>query len=290
MSGQNKRGLGKSLDALIGDLGQSVLDQPEYEVLKHIEVGRIEPGKYQPRKRFDDEALSELAHSIAEHGILQPLVVRPIGSDRYEIIAGERRFRAGQQAGLTNMPCVIKNYSDKEALAVALIENLQRNDLNAMEVAQGLQRLVEDFSLTHDRVAQLVGRSRSSISNTLRLLELGEVAKQALTDGEIEMGHARAMLPLGDKQQQALLGEIKQKHLTVRQTEARVRTLLQPEVPAEKPTSDTNIEDLQTRLSDFLQTNVSINHKKKGNGKVVLKYRDLDELDQLLNKWGFKEV
>lgn len=289
MSGQSKRGLGKSLDALIGDLGQSVLDQPEFEVLKHIDVGRIEPGKYQPRKRFDDESLSELAHSIAEHGILQPLVVRPIGGERYEIIAGERRFRAGQQAGLASVPCVIKNYSDKQALAVALIENLQRNDLNAMEVAHGLQRLVEDFSLTHDRVAQLVGRSRASVSNTLRLLELSEAAKKALTDGVIDMGHARAMLPLSAKQQHALLGEIKLKRLTVRQTEARVRAILQPAVPAEQSAANANIADLETRLSTFLQTHVSINHKKKGGGRVVLKYRDLDELDHLLNKWGFAD-
>lgn len=179
MKANKKKGLGRPFNTLISDIGQEVLEQPHVEVLKQIDVARIRAGVYQPRRRFDEEALNELALSIAEHGILQPLVVRPIGDDRYEIIAGERRFRAGQQAGLSKVPCVVRHYDDRQALAVALIENLQRSDLNALEVAQGLQRLVSDFSLTHENIAQLVGRSRSAVSNTLRLLELSEPVKKS---------------------------------------------------------------------------------------------------------------
>lgn len=290
MAGQKKRGLGKSLDALIGEIGQSVLDEPEVEALRQIDVGRIEAGRYQPRRRFDDESLGELARSIAEHGILQPLVVRPLGEERYEIIAGERRFRAGQQAGLSSVPCIIKNYDDRQALAVALIENLQRSDLNALEVAEGLQRLVDDFALTHDRVAHLVGRSRSAVSNSLRLLELGEAAKKALAEGRIDMGHARALLALTPAEQPAILAEIERRGLTVRQTEARVRALqngVAPAVtaPTKKPA---DIERLETQLAQFMEAPVAISHKKKGHGKIVLKYRDLDDLERILASWGFK--
>lgn len=290
MAGHKKRGLGRSLDELIGDVGQSVLAQPEFEVLKQIDIGRIEPGRYQPRKRFDDNALQELALSIAEHGILQPLVVRPITGERYEIIAGERRFRAGQQAGLSQMPCVVKNYDDRQALAVALIENLQRTDLNILEVAHALQRLVEDFSLTHERAAQLVGRSRSAVSNILRLLELSDAVQDALANASIDMGHARALHALSVGEQQALLDEIQRKSLTVRQTEQRVRQLMEGEstaAPAKQQSGD--IQYLESRLSEFLGTQVAITHKEKGHGKVVLKYHDLDELEYILSRWGFKK-
>lgn len=283
-----KGGLNKGLSDLLGEYGREVINKPEYEALKEIDVSRIQAGRYQPRRAFNEEMLHELAQSIAEHGILQPLVVRPISQDRYEIIAGERRFRAGQQAGLSKVPCVVKNYNDQQALAVALIENLQRSDLNALEVAEGLQQLVHDFQLTHERVAQLIGRSRSSITNTLRLLELSEAVKQALSASEIEMGHARALLSLSESQQKMLLSEIKQKKMTVRQTEARVRALLNGE-PTEKRLviKDADIEDLENKISSFLGFGVSINHKKKGNGKVVLKYKDLDELEAIFERWGY---
>ena len=233
MKQQKKRALGRPIEALISDIGQEVLEQPQVEVLKQIDVARIRAGIYQPRRHFDEEALNELAQSIAEHGILQPLVVRPIEGDHYEIIAGERRFRAGQQAGLSKVPCVVRPYNDRQALAIALIENLQRSDLNVLEVAHGLQRLAEDFSLTHESIAQLVGRSRSAVSNTLRLLDLSEPVKKALGEDRIEMGHARALLTLTDAEQHALLEEILARHLTVRQTEARVRAVRegQPEKP-----------------------------------------------------------
>lgn len=288
MKASKKKGLGKPLDALISTIGQEVLEQPQPEVLKQIDVARIRAGVYQPRRRFDEQALNELALSIAEHGILQPLVVRPVVGGDYEIIAGERRFRAGRQAGLSKVPCVVRHYDDRQALAVALIENLQRTDLNALEVAQGLQRLAQDFSLTHENIAQLVGRSRSAVSNTLRLLELSDPVKQALGDERIEMGHARALLTLSAAQQHAVLGEILARQLTVRQTEARARALREgmPETP--KPVRDTDIAALEERLSIFMAASVRVQHRSSGSGRVVLRYRNLDELDAILGKWGMQ--
>lgn len=289
MKQQKKRALGRPIEALISDIGQEVLEQPQVEVLKQIDVARIRAGIYQPRRHFDEEALNELAQSIAEHGILQPLVVRPIEGDHYEIIAGERRFRAGQQAGLSKVPCVVRPYNDRQALAIALIENLQRSDLNVLEVAHGLQRLAEDFSLTHENIAQLVGRSRSAVSNTLRLLDLSEPVKKALGEDRIEMGHARALLTLTDAEQHALLEEILARHLTVRQTEARVRAVRegQPEKPP--ATQQADIAALEERLSAHMAAQVSVQHRRNGAGRVVLNYRNLDELDAILAKWGLHD-
>ena len=289
MKQQKKRALGRPIEALISDIGQEVLEQPQVEVLKQIDVARIRAGVYQPRRHFDEEALNELAQSIAEHGILQPLVVRPIEGDHYEIIAGERRFRAGQQAGLSKVPCVVRPYNDRQALAIALIENLQRSDLNVLEVAHGLQRLAEDFSLTHENIAQLVGRSRSAVSNTLRLLDLSEPVKKALGEDRIEMGHARALLTLTDAEQHALLEEILARHLTVRQTEARVRAVRegQPEKPP--ATQQADIAALEERLSAHMAAQVSVQHRRNGAGRVVLNYRNLDELDAILAKWGLQD-
>lgn len=289
MKQQKKRALGRPIEALISDIGQEVLEQPQVEVLKQIDVTRIRAGIYQPRRHFDEEALNELAQSIAEHGILQPLVVRPIEGDHYEIIAGERRFRAGQQAGLSKVPCVVRPYNDRQALAIALIENLQRSDLNVLEVAHGLQRLAEDFSLTHENIAQLVGRSRSAVSNTLRLLDLSEPVKKALGEDRIEMGHARALLTLTDAEQHALLEEILTRHLTVRQTEARVRAVRegQPEKPP--ATQQADIAALEERLSAHMAAQVSVQHRRNGAGRVVLNYRNLDELDAILAKWGLQD-
>ena len=289
MKQQKKRALGRPIEALISDIGQEVLEQPQVEVLKQIDVARIRAGIYQPRRHFDEEALNELAQSIAEHGILQPLVVRPIEGDHYEIIAGERRFRAGQQAGLSKVPCVVRPYNDRQALAIALIENLQRSDLNVLEVAHGLQRLAEDFSLTHENIAQLVGRSRSAVSNTLRLLDLSEPVKKALGEDRIEMGHARALLTLTDAEQHALLEEILTRHLTVRQTEARVRAVRegQPEKPP--ATQQADIAALEERLSAHMAAQVSVQHRRNGAGRVVLNYRNLDELDAILAKWGLQD-
>lgn len=286
-----KGGLSKGLGDILNDSGRDVLAKPELETLKEIDVARIQAGRYQPRRLFDEQALSELAQSISEHGVLQPLVVRPIGHERYEIVAGERRFRASQRAGLNKVPCVVKHYDDRQALAVALIENLQRSDLNALEEAQGLQQLANEFSLSHERIAQLIGRSRSAVSNSLRLLGLSEPVKQALSDEKIDMGHARALLSLSPVQQQMMVGEIIAKELTVRQTEARVRQLLkgEEEQAVKMPLKNADIEALESRVSDFLGFAVAINHKKKGNGKIVLKYQSLDELESIFGKWGFDQ-
>lgn len=283
-----KGGLGRNLGSLIGEMGQSVLDQPEFEVLKQIAIDRIQASSYQPRKNFDEVGLKELTLSIVEHGILQPLVVRPVGGECYEIIAGERRFRAGKEAGLSKVPCVVKNYDDHQALAIALIENLQRSDLNALEVAQGLSRLVEEFTLTHEQVAKLIGRSRSSVTNTLRLLELSDTVKQALNVGKIEMGHARAMLALSEEEQGTILGEILRKNFTVRQTEARIKQLQQPPSLAEKPPMP-DVIGLEQSLSKLLGTKVNIQQKKKGNGTVLLRYKNEADLAQLLQKLGYEK-
>ena len=207
MQKPKRGGLGRGFESLLGEAARDVIAQPEFEALKQIDAAKIRAGVYQPRKVFHDAALQELAQSIAEHGILQPLVVRPISDGQYEIIAGERRFRASRIAGLTKIPCVVKNYTDQQALAVALIENLQRSDLNILEVATALQQLVQDFKLTHEKAAELVGRSRSAVTNILRLLELSEPVKEALYNNDIEMGHARAMLTLAAPQQKLLLTE-----------------------------------------------------------------------------------
>lgn len=283
-----KGGLGRGLNALIGEMGQGVLDAPEVETLKYIAVDKIRAGVYQPRKHFADEALKELALSIAEHGILQPLVVRALTQGDYEIIAGERRFRAAQQAGLVKVPCVVKHYDDKQALAVALIENLQRSDLNVLEVAEGLSRLVAEFSLTHEQTAKLIGRSRSSVSNTLRLLELSEPIKQALKEGVIEMGHARALLSLPEDKQRQVLEEMVRKNYTVRQTEQRVRQILQPEEvhPNALPAQET-FKEMAHALAQHIGAKVKILHQAKGDGKVVLNYQDMAHLQQILAKLGY---
>lgn len=288
-----KGGLSKGLGDILNDNGRTVLANPELEILKEIDISRVQAGRYQPRHIFDEQALSELAQSISEHGILQPLVVRPIERERYEIVAGERRFRAAQRCGLSKIPCIVKQYDDRQALAVALIENLQRSDLNVLEEAQGLQQLVTEFELSHERVAQLVGRSRSAVSNSLRLLSLSEPVKKALYDEQIDMGHARALLSLSAAQQQMMVAEIIHKALTVRQTEARVRSLLKEETPPalESKTilKNADIEALEERVSDFLGFAVAINHKKTGGGKIVLKYQSLDELESIFDKWGFHQ-
>ena len=281
-------GLGRGFESLLGEAARDVIAQPEFEALKQIDAAKIRPGIYQPRKVFHDDTLQELAQSIAEHGILQPLVVRPVADSQYEIIAGERRFRASQIAGLTKIPCVVKNYSDQQALAVALIENLQRSDLNILEVASALQQLVQDFNLTHEKAAQLVGRSRSSVTNILRLLELSQPVKDALYSGEIEMGHARAMLTLSESQQKMLLAETLARKYSVRQIEARVKQLqTTPDLPPLPKPRDVNLDALEERLGNYLGYPVAIRDNGKGRGRVVLKYNSLDELDGILAKWGF---
>lgn len=282
-----KRGLGRGLDALLGGDSRKTVTEPVSNGLAEIPVEWIQPGKYQPRRIIDDEALQELAASIRAQGVMQPIVLRSVGENRYEIIAGERRWRATQLAGLDKIPCVIKEVNDEAAVAMSLIENIQREDLNPMEEALALQRLIEEFDLTHQQVAEAVGKSRAAVSNFLRLINLAPEVTQMLVRGDIEMGHARALLSLTNDQQGKLAREIASSGLNVRQAEALVRKLTSGEKPlsqAKKVDSDT--KQLENRLSSNLGQPVEIKHTIKGRGKLVIKYNSLDELDGVLSRFG----
>ncbi|SDU33483.1 ParB/RepB/Spo0J family partition protein [Halopseudomonas salegens] len=281
-----KRGLGRGLDAL---LGQSTAQHGEHDgelqqdhLLKDLPVDLIQRGKYQPRRDMDPQALEELAESIKVQGVMQPIVVRPIGGGRYEIIAGERRWRATQQAGLDHIPAVIREVTDEAAIAMALIENIQREDLNPIEEAMALYRLQQEFELTQQQVANAVGKSRVSITNLLRLMALPDDVKLLLERGDIEMGHARALLGLPQDEQTAAARQVVAKGLTVRQTEALVRQLLKPRQVQPNQRPDPNIENLQTDLSERLGAEVKIQHGARGKGKLVISYSSLDELDGVL--------
>ena len=278
-----KRGLGRGLDAL---LGQPLPANPEVDSqdhqLKEIPVDLIQRGKYQPRRDMDPQALEELANSIRVQGVMQPIVVRPIEGDRYEIIAGERRWRATQLAGLDVIPAVIREVPDEAAIAMALIENIQREDLNPIEEAIALQRLQQEFELTQQQVADAVGKSRVTITNLLRLMSLAEDVKLLLERGDIEMGHARALLGLPPEQQTQAARQVVAKGLTVRQTEALVRQLLNPRREASHTRQNPDIERLQQDLAERIGANVTIQHGAKGKGKLVISYSSLDELDGVL--------
>jgi len=285
-----KRGLGRGLDALLGvgnasqSAGNAAADGLDHQVLKEIPVDLIQRGKYQPRRDIDPESLQELAESIRAQGIMQPIVVRPISDRKYEIIAGERRWRAAQIAGLDQVPAVIRDVNDESAIAMALIENIQREDLNPIEEAVSLQRLQQEFELTQQEVADAVGKSRSTIANLLRLMSLQEDVRLLLERGDMEMGHARALLALEGMQQSQAARTVVGKGMSVRQTEALVRNLLaRQELPAQAPAQlDPNIRQLQDELSQKLGARVLIQHTAKGKGKLVLSYNSLDELDGIL--------
>lgn len=285
-----KKGLGRGLDALLGagnasQVPGAVPEGPaEQHALKEIPVDLIQRGKYQPRRDIDPESLQELAESIRAQGIMQPIVVRPISDRKYEIIAGERRWRAAQLAGLDQVPAVIRDVNDESAIAMALIENIQREDLNPIEEAVSLQRLQQEFELTQQEVADAVGKSRSTIANLLRLMSLQDDVRLLLERGDLEMGHARALLALGGMQQSQAARTVVGKGMSVRQTEALVRTLQEREespAPA-RAQLDPNIRQLQDDLSRKLGARVQIQHTAKGRGKLVLSYNSLDELDGIL--------
>ncbi len=282
-----KRGLGRGLDALLGPPSEKPTGK-EQQALKEVPLEWIKPGKYQPRRGFDEEALTELAASIKSHGVMQPVVLRPIGDERYELIAGERRWRAAQIAGLDKIPSTIREVDDESAIAMSLIENIQREDLNPWEEAIALQRLIEEFELTHQQVADAVGKNRASISNTLRLLNLSAVVTRLLVAGDIEMGHARAVLSLDDERQEKAAREIASRQLSVRQAEALVRKLLDTSPSSEKKDTGSNgdVMRLQERLSEKLGQSVSIKHSSKGRGKLTIGYNSLDELDGILTRFG----
>jgi len=279
-----KRGLGKSLDALLvgsGAVIESMDDQPR-EKLSMLSVDMIQRGKYQPRRDMDPEALEDLASSIRAQGVIQPIVVRHLLGGRYEIVAGERRWRACQLAGLKQIPAIIKDIPDDAAIAIALIENIQRESLNPIEEAIALQRLLEEFSMTHQEVANAVGKSRASVTNLLRLLTLAEEVKALLESGQIEMGHARALLTLPDVSQMDAALMIVEKALSVRETEELVRRLQLPNLPAMPKSIDPDIRRLQQDLANKLKLMVAINCNPKGKGKVVIRYSSLEELDSIL--------
>ena len=282
-----KRGLGRGLDALLGGTTVTALQAEAAQVdsreLQYVPLDLIQRGKYQPRRDMDATALDELAQSIKAQGVLQPIVVRPIGQGRFEIVAGERRWRACQQAGLEKIPAMVRELPDEAAIAMALIENIQREDLNPIDEAVALQRLQQEFQLTQQQVAEAVGKSRVTISNLLRLIGLPDEIKTLLSHGDLEMGHARALLGLPAEQQVEGARHVVARGLTVRQTEALVRQWLNGKPKVETPTkADPDISRLEQRLAERLGSPVQIKHGQKGKGQLVIRYNSLDELQGVL--------
>ncbi len=283
MTTTKKPRLGRGLDALLGsyDSGHAK------DELKHLPIDVLQRGKYQPRTHMDKTALEELAASIKAQGVVQPIVVRPISNGNYEIVAGERRWRASQLAGLETIPAVVRKIPDEAAIAIALIENIQREDLNPVEEANALQRLIDEFSMTHQNVAEAVGRSRAAVTNLLRLLTLQGDVRELLENGKMDMGHARALLALEGKQQSQTARQVVERGLSVRETENLVRRLL--EKPAARKSAkghhaDPDVRALQQKLSDKLGTKVRISHSKKGKGQLVIEFDNLDVLDGILGR------
>jgi ParB family chromosome partitioning protein len=297
-----RKGLGRGLDALLAgtasnnsakyaaDTDERVQDESQKEELKYVPIEFIQRGKYQPRRDMHQQALEELAESIKAQGVLQPIVVRPINSDRYEIIAGERRWRATQLAGLETIPAVIRDVSDEAAIAMALIENIQREDLNPIEEAVALKRLQDEFELTHQQVADAVGKSRTSVTNLLRLIALDTEVKKLLENGDIEMGHARSVLSLESLQQREIAQQVVTKGLSVRQTEALVRRLLEDKnkTPSTSTEFSTDISKLEEDLGQKIGVPVMVQHNAKGRGRLILKYNSLDELDGILKHMNYQ--
>ena len=283
-----KRGLGKGLDALLGE-GSNISSAASAEngSLKVLAIDLIKRGPFQPRRDFDQDSLDSLADSIKTQGLVQPILVRPVeGKNSYEIVAGERRWRAAQIAGLHDIPVIIKDVSDNEAMCLALIENIQRQDLNPLEEAGALERLINEFEMTHDAVAEAVGRSRPAVSNLLRLLELDDRVKNMLETGKLDMGHARALLSLSSPKQLEVASRIVKQGLSVRATENLVRQFLdnnQQNRP-KKDSKDPNIARLESDLSQRLAAKVSITHQSTGRGKLQIGYNSLDELEGILKK------
>ena len=291
-----KRGLGRGLDALLGATRPptnadpatviETIGEARAERITRLPVDQIQPGRYQPRRDFDPDALRELADSIAVQGVIQPIVVRPVEGERYEIIAGERRWRATQQAGLADIPVVIRDVDEPTAVAIGLIENIQRADLNPLEEAGALDRLLSEFHLTHQQIAEAVGKSRTTVTNLLRLLELNPDVKTYVEHSQLEMGHARALLGLKGTQQSAAARQVVSGGLSVRETERLVRRHQQAgEAPAPtqaKPTADPDVRRLQDDLTDRLGARVQIQQGNRGSGKLVIAYNSLDELDGIL--------
>ncbi|QKX16677.1 ParB/RepB/Spo0J family partition protein [Microbulbifer sp. YPW1] len=297
-----RKGLGKGLSHLIsnnaseaiavatGERNGDIVERVDGE-LKELPIEFLQRGRYQPRRDFPQESLQELADSIRAQGIMQPIVVRPIGEHKYEIIAGERRWRAAQLAELDKVPALIRDVADEAAIAMALIENIQREDLNPVEEAVALKRLQDEFELTQQQVAEAVGKSRTAVTNLLRLLSLTDEVRTFLERGDIETGHAKALLGLSGDGQREAARQVVDRGLTVRQTEALVRRIQEQagKPKAKKPEVDPNIRRLSERLAEKIGVPVAIDHGEKGAGKLVLKYTSLDELDGILAHLGYSE-
>ncbi|MFN4044088.1 ParB/RepB/Spo0J family partition protein [Limnobacter sp.] len=281
------KGLGRGLEALLGPSGDDANKDMGEQVMT-LPLGKLQAGKYQPRSRMDESSLMELAESIKSQGIMQPILVRPIGSGKYEIIAGERRFRASKMAGLEEVPVLVRAVPDESALAMALIENIQREDLNPLEEALGVQRLIREFNLTHEDAARAIGRSRSATSNMLRLLNLAEPVQTMLLAGDIEMGHARALLALTAAEQIACANEVVNKRLSVRETEKLVNDWASDgDRQASKPKQTADVRRLEEGLADWLASAVQLKANANGKGSVTIKFNNLDELDGVLERIGF---
>jgi ParB family chromosome partitioning protein len=281
------KGLGRGLDALLAGVDDAPV-AARGESLQTLAIDRIRPGKYQPRTKMDPTSLAELADSIREQGIMQPILVRPVDGSRFEIIAGERRWRAAQQAGLREVPALVKPVPDNQALALALVENIQREDLNPLEEAQGLARLINEMGLTHDAAAKAVGRSRSAVSNLLRLTSLAAAVQEYLLSGALEMGHARALLALPESQQAGAAARVVNGELSVRETERLVATLAHPVQRAgrakAKPRYDADTARLENEIAEKLGAVVRIEPGRKGAGRVVIRYSSLEQLDGIVTK------
>jgi len=276
------KGLGRGLDALLaGDAASSA----ESDSLRMLNVDQLQPGKYQPRTHMDQESLASLAESIKAQGIMQPILVREVSSERFEIIAGERRWRASQLAGLKEVPVLVREIADEAALAMALIENIQRENLNPIEEANGIKRLIDEFNMTHEAAAQAVGRSRSAVTNLLRLQNLHEIVQEMLMQGHLDMGHARALLGLVSAKQITAAEEIVQKGLSVRDTEQLVKRLSGDAVkPQKAPPKDKDVLRLQEELAENLGADVQIDASKNGAGTLKIRYASLDQLDAIIAK------
>ncbi|NOQ81465.1 MAG: ParB/RepB/Spo0J family partition protein [Methylophaga sp.] len=279
-----KRGLGRGLDALLTDVSHE--DESLDDSLQYFPLDMVQPGKYQPRVDMSEESLDELADSIRAQGLVQPIVVRPITGGRYEIIAGERRWRASAIAGLDVIPALVRDVSDRSAIAMALIENIQRENLNPMEEANALHRLREEFSMTHQEAAEAVGRSRAAVSNLLRLRNLNEDVKRLVENGDLEMGHARALLGLEGEAQSAAAGDVVEKGLSVRETEQLIRRLLKPitEKPHPSEALLEEITKIEYLISEKLGDRFAVKHSASGKGKLVIDYADVADLKEIVKR------
>ena len=279
-----KRGLGRGLDALLADVDHQ--EEGISDSLQYFPLDVIQPGKYQPRVDMSEESLGELADSIRAQGLVQPIVVRPVGDGRYEIIAGERRWRASKLVGLDTIPALVRDVPDRNAIAMALIENIQREDLNPMEEANALHRLREEFSMTHQEAAAAVGRSRAAVSNLLRLRNLNEDVKRLVENCDLEMGHARALLPLEGRLQSDTANSIVERGLSVRETEQLVRRLLRPakEKPQPEDSLQAELDNIEKLIKQKLDHHFLVKHTVSGKGKLVIDYASVDDLKRIVKK------